>query len=95
MITQKWTNPANRIGAPPHFRLAGSITCRPVEHKKPGRKSRGDRRQVNTRQPRVLAEAAEAEAARCGMTLTDWIGTLMAERLGMTYELQEAMKLSA
>ncbi|MBN9748628.1 hypothetical protein DMP23_47465 [Amycolatopsis sp. A1MSW2902] len=65
-----------------------------MERKKPGRRSKGDRRQVNTRQPRVLAEAAEADAARCGLTLTDWIGMLIAERVGMSYEQQEGLTLS-
>lgn len=59
----------------------------------------GDRRQVNTEQPRVLADAAAAEAARRGMTLTDYIGTLLAKDLGMVYaptqyDPQEALSLS-
>ncbi len=66
-----------------------------MERKKPGRRNKGDRCQVNTRQPRALAEAAEAEAARRGMTLTDFIGALLAEAVGVPYDPQEALSLSA
>lgn len=66
-----------------------------VERKKPGRRSKGDRCQVNTRQPRVLAARAEAEAARRGMTMTDFIGQLLAEAVGIPYDPQEAIKISA
>lgn len=65
-----------------------------MEYKKPGRRSKGDRIQVNTRQPRGLAEAAEAEAARRGMTLTDYIGQLLAGDLGISYEVQEGRSLA-
>jgi hypothetical protein len=91
IVTDRAQFDTPEIGAPASIRLAGSIVSAIVEHKKPGRRHKGDRRQVNTRQPRVLAEAAEAEAARCGITLTDLIGTLLAERVGLTYELQEAL----
>ncbi|NKQ59212.1 hypothetical protein HFP15_40875 [Amycolatopsis sp. K13G38] len=49
---------------------------------------------MNTRQPRVLAEAAEAEAARRGMTLTDYIGQLLAGDLGIPYDVQEGLPLA-
>jgi hypothetical protein len=66
-----------------------------MEPKKPGRKSKGDRCQVNTLQPRALVNAAAAKAARHGMTLTDYVGQLLADDLGMTYQAQEALSLSA
>lgn len=65
-----------------------------MERKKPGRKSKGDRRQVNTRQPRALAEAAQAEAARRGMDLTEFVGRLLADATGVPYEPQEALPLA-
>lgn len=68
---------------------------RAMERKKPGRRSRGDRRQVNTMQPRALADAAAVKAAAGGMSLTDYIGQLLARDLGMTYDMQGALPLSA
>lgn len=82
------------IGAPPPILLAPSLSFALVERKKPGRRSKGDRTQVNTRQPRVLADAAEAEAARRGLTLTDYIGQLLAGDLGIPYEVQEGLPLA-
>lgn len=66
--------------------LAGAITSRTV-------RSKGDRTQMNTRQPRVLADAAEAEATRRGITLTDYIGQLLAGDLGIPYDTQEELPL--
>lgn len=66
-----------------------------MEHKKPGRPSRGDRAQLNVWQPRALYEAAKAKAAQQGMTVTDYIGLLMAADLDMPYDAQEALSLSA
>lgn len=67
-----------KIGAPPAHRLAGSLGSRAV-------RSKGDRTQVNTRQPRVLAKAAEAEAARRGVDMTTFVGEALAAALGMDY----------
>lgn len=68
---------------------------RAMERKKPGRKSRGDRRQMNTLQPRALADAAAEKATAHGLSLTDYIGQLLAHDLGMVYDAQEALPLSA
>ncbi|MGI8313439.1 hypothetical protein [Saccharopolyspora hattusasensis] len=40
---------------------------------------------MNTLQPRVLAEAAAAEAQRRGMDLTEFVGEALAAALGMNY----------
>lgn len=56
-----------------------------MERRKPGRRSKGDRRQVNTLQPRMLVEAATAEAERRGMDLTRFVGEALADALGMSY----------
>lgn len=77
------------------IRLAESVLCGHMERRKPGRPSKGDRCQVNTRQPAALAAAAAAAADARGMTLTDYIGHLLAKDLGMTYTNQEALQLSA
>lgn len=73
--------------------LAVSGKTLAVERKKPGRKSKGDRCQVNTRQPRVLTEAAEAEAARRGMTMTNFVGQLLADAVGLPYQSQGELPL--
>lgn len=81
---------APKIGVPPAHQLAGSLGSRAV-------RSKGDRTQVNTRQPRVLAKAAEAEAARRGVDMTQLVGEALAAALGMNYAeaLAEALKPDA
>ena len=66
-----------------------------MEHRKPGRKSKGDRKQVNFYLPTSLLAAAQAAAAERGMTFTDLMGELIAEELGVPYQIQEALSLSA
>jgi hypothetical protein len=66
-----------------------------MEHRKPGRKSKGDRKQVNFYLPASLHAAAQAAAAERGMTFTDLMGELIAEELGAPYQTQEALSLSA
>jgi predicted HicB family RNase H-like nuclease len=66
-----------------------------MEHRKPGRPGKGARKQVKARLPERLAEAFQAEAARRGITITDWIGQFAAEQTGIPYDPQEALKLSA
>lgn len=67
-----------------------------MERRKPGRKSKGDRVLVRGYLPRPLVEAMKSEAARRGMTLTDFMGRLAASELEMTYDVpQEALPISA
>lgn len=66
-----------------------------MEHKKPGRPGKGDRKQVKVRLPVQLAEAFLAEATRRGVTVNDWIGEFAAEVTGIPYDQQEALPLTA
>lgn len=59
-----------------------------MERRKPGRPSKGDRRQLNTLQPRAIAEATTRAAAAQGLTVTDYVGQLLARELGMDYSAQ-------
>ncbi|WP_431878999.1 hypothetical protein [Amycolatopsis sacchari] len=66
-----------------------------MEHKKPGRPSKGDRERFTVRLPEQLAAAARKHAARRGLTFNDLVGQLLAADLGMTYDQQEELPLSA
>lgn len=66
-----------------------------MERKKPGRRSKGDRPQLNVRQPRALLQAAQEKASARGMTLTDYVGHLLADDTGVPYDAQEGLSLSA
>jgi hypothetical protein len=66
-----------------------------MESKRPGRKSKGTRKKIAARVPLPLADALAAEAARRGMTITDLLGFLAAREVGMTYQPQEALPISA
>ncbi len=63
-----------------------------VERRKPGRPSKGPRVQLKARMPEQLYAAALEEAARRGMTLTDFVGELIADSTGVPYTAQEALK---
>lgn len=45
--------------------------------------------------PVPLAQALQTEAARRGMTVTDFLGELAANATGVPYRHQEALSLSA
>lgn len=64
-----------------------------MERRKPGRKPKGDRRLVNYRMPTHLITAIREEAARRGMTATDFVGELVAAEVGVPYQLQEGLQL--
>jgi hypothetical protein len=66
-----------------------------METKKVGRPSKGPRNEVRAKLPVQLAEALQAEAARLGITVTDLIGHMAAERTGVPYATQEGLSLSA
>lgn len=73
--------------------LGSETACsRSVERKKPGPPSKGPRVQLKARMPEQLYAAALQEAARRGMTLTDFVGELIAESTGVPYSFQEALK---
>lgn len=66
-----------------------------MEHKKPGRPSKGERDRFDVRLPKDLAAAARAEAARRGLTFVDLVGELVAAELDMTYTTtQEELPLA-
>jgi hypothetical protein len=66
-----------------------------VGHKKPGRPSKGSRKQVKVRLPDALAAAFQQEAERRGISITDWIGQFASEQTGIPYQPQEALPLGA
>ncbi len=66
-----------------------------MERRKTGRPSKGDRRMVAARLPRPLAEAAHEHAARRGMTITDFVGELIAAEVGTIYQTQEVLPRTA
>ena len=63
-----------------------------VERKKPGPKGKGPRKELRPRIPPALYEAVVRDAASAGMTLNDFVGELLAERTGVPYLPQEALK---
>jgi hypothetical protein len=67
----------------------------PMERKKTGRPHKGDRGLVRARLPLPLIDAIQAEAARRGMTVNDFIGELAAGATGVPYDQQERLKISA
>ena len=70
------------------------VERRLMEHKRPGRPSKGARKQVKVRLPDALAVAFQEEAERRGISITDWIGQFAAEQTGVPYETQEALPLT-
>lgn len=58
-----------------------------------GRPSKGDRKRVEVRVPRSLAEALENAAASAGQNVNDWMVDVVAERLGHPMTRQERLPL--
>jgi hypothetical protein len=67
---------------------------RPMERKKTGRPSKGDRRHVSFKLPTPLLDAMREHAAQRGMTATDLVGELLAAEVGMKYQTQEGLPLN-
>lgn len=63
-----------------------------MERRKTGRPSKGPRKELRPRIPEALYEAVCRDAAHAGMTLNDYVGELLAERTGVPYANQEALK---
>jgi uncharacterized protein (DUF1778 family) len=63
--------------------------------RKIGRPHKGDRKRVEVRMPRQLAEALETAAAQDGRDVTDWVVEVLAEKLGHPMTRQERLPLSA
>lgn len=49
-----------------------------------GRRAKGDRELLGTRAPLPLAEAARERAGELGMTVSDYLATLIAQDTGLT-----------
>ena len=49
-----------------------------------GRKSKGDRHLIASRVPRAIADQAFAEAGERGMSMSDFVAAVLAERYGRT-----------
>lgn len=81
------------IGAPPCFRLAESVDLHAMAGHKIGRPSKGPREQLNVRLPVRLHEAIRLAAARDGMTVNDFVGHALADKVGDRYVEQEALPL--
>lgn len=65
-----------------------------MEKKRTGRPSKGPRKRVHVRLPLDLVAALEEKAAEAGMSLTDYLGELAAERTGVPYQAQGALMAS-
>lgn len=77
--------------APPNL-AAGTASLALMERRKPGRPSKGPRREIRSRLSNQLYDAVHAEAARRGMTVNDLVGEQLAELTGVPYNPQEALK---
>lgn len=67
-----------------------------MDRKKVGRPSKGERRMVRTRVSVAVHAAFYTEAARRGITVTDFLGELMAREVGVPYSsTQEALPRTA
>ena len=63
----------------------------PVEKRKPGRRSKGQRSPLHCQMPDPLLIAARKRAAARGMTLTDLVGQLLAAETGVPYQTQATL----
>lgn len=81
------------IGASRRFVRAETDTTTRMERKKTGRppKGLGPRCEVRARLPVQMAEALQEEAARRGMSFTDFVGEWASQVTGMPYSKQEAL----
>lgn len=66
-----------------------------MEHKRVGRRSKGDRDRHTVRLPKTLTQAAKDQASASGLTLNDFIGHLLADKTGVPYDQQEGLKIPA
>ncbi|MFC9250630.1 hypothetical protein [Amycolatopsis thailandensis] len=66
-----------------------------MEHKKPGRRSKGDRDRHTVRLPKSLSKAVQAKAEKLGMDFNEFVGRLLAAETGVPYDQQEDLQLSA
>lgn len=65
-----------------------------MERKKTGRPSKGERTPINIRVPTKLQQAVKNRAKQRGMTLNDYVGSLLAQDTGVPYDAQEGLPLS-
>lgn len=63
-----------------------------MERRKPGRPSKGPRREIRSRLPEPLYDAIHAEATRRGVTVNDLVGEQLAELVQVPYSPQEVLK---
>lgn len=83
--------------APARDRRVEPISCCrngrhcPVEKRKPGRRSKGQRKPLHCQMPESLLTAAQRRAAARGMTLTDLVGELLSTETGVPYEIQATL----
>ena len=61
---------------------------------KPGRPSKGPRKRVEVKMPIPLAELLEQHVRRNGQDVSDWVVSLVAERLDFPLNRQERLPLS-
>lgn len=73
------------------IRVAETVDSGPMEKRKPGRRSKGQRRPLHCQMPEPLLGAAQRHAAARGMTLTDLVGELLSAATGVPYETQATL----
>lgn len=66
----------------------------PMEKKRIGRPSKGQRKRLQVRLPLELADALEYQAAKAGMTVNDYVGHMAAQMTGVPYQQQGALMAS-
>lgn len=59
-----------------------------MQHRKPGRPSKGPRRPLQCKLPTTMVEALHAAAAERGVTLTDMVGEWAERVTGVPYQAQ-------
>jgi hypothetical protein len=65
-----------------------------MERRKPGRPSKGDRKLASFRLPTPLIAALKPHAAKRGMTVTDLVGEVLSNEVGVPYQTQEGLPLN-
>ena len=83
------------FGVASPYLTSGTDRTSGMEHRKPGRPSKGDRERFTVRLPEQLAEAARKHAALHGLTFNDLVGHLLAADLQVPYDQQEGLPLTA
>ncbi|MEO9240046.1 MAG: DUF1778 domain-containing protein [Jatrophihabitantaceae bacterium] len=66
-----------------------------MEHRRPGRPSKGQRERLQLRLAPELKAAIERAAASEGMTANDYMASLAARATGIPFSPQEAMSLAS